>query len=72
MRLQAIARKLRRSIYVVGMTMSEDINNSINSSVAALTADQLSDKKIVKQLIICIVAMMGIAVAIVTTANFIA
>ena len=40
--------------------------------VAALTADQLADKRIIKQLVICIAVMMAIAIAIATTATSIA
>ena len=48
--------------------MSEDTSNT----AVALTADQLADKRIIRQLVICIAVMMGIALAIATTASSIA
>lgn len=64
-RLSEVLRMLRRSIKVVGKRMSENSSN-------ALTADQVADQKIVKQLVVCIVAMMGVALVIAATANFMA
>ncbi|MFK7916348.1 MAG: hypothetical protein AB8B93_20715 [Pseudomonadales bacterium] len=47
--------------------MSEIINNS-----AVMSADEQADKKILKQIGVCILVMMGIAIAIVSVANSIA
>lgn len=48
------------------------MSENTTTPVAALTTDQLADKRIIKQLVICIAVMMGFAIAIATTANSIA
>jgi len=48
------------------------MSEEINATAVELTADQLADKKIIRELMLCIGAMMGIAVVILTTANSIA
>ncbi len=52
--------------------MSVEINDSGASLSAAESADVLADQRIMKQLAVCVLVMMGIAVAILTTANSIA
>lgn len=48
------------------------MSEATNSATTILSTDEQADKRVLKHIAICILVMMGVAVAIVTTANSIA